>query len=110
MRDALGQNNEGNLICPDGSPWEHSRILGEIALVTSPYAPDGVCETAETVRHLAKVADAAKTALRELETIRTEKLAVRGLFDEANAISRSRVALGRLLWPNTQGEAQPPAK
>jgi hypothetical protein len=47
-----------------------------------------------------------ETALRELETIRTEKLVARGLVDEANAVGRARLALGRIYWPNTDSTTE----
>jgi len=75
---------------------KHSAMLSRIANIVSRYAPDGVCETDETVRYLCQVVEGAIYARKELERINTAKLAVRELCVEATAISSARVYLNAI--------------
>lgn len=84
---AAKQKTEGAL---DDAPCSHSAILGRIAIMVSRYAPDGVCETEEIVRYLCRVGEAMPKVQRELERVRTDRLAQAGLGEDATAISHAR--------------------
>ena len=72
-----------------------SQILKEIAEFTAD-APKEICTTSEAARWLRDKYRNGEKALRELEKIRTEKLAARGLADEATAVSAARHILSNV--------------
>ena len=71
---------------------KYKQQLGVIAALTDD-APKEICTTVDAVRWLRDRYRDGQKALRELDKIRTEKLAVRELTDEATAVSAARVYL-----------------
>lgn len=72
---------------------QNTQMLGEIAMAIADDVPREICLTVDGVRWLRDRYRAGQKALRELEKIRTEKLAARDLHEEATAVSAARVCL-----------------
>jgi len=67
--------------------------MAKICAIITPHTPRDLCTTAEGVQWLADFYIKAKEAMTQLESIRTEKMAVLGLAPEATAVSKARVLL-----------------
>lgn len=72
---------------------DESEIAKICALITGHTPKLGT--TADAVAWLVARSKAADKALSELESIRTDKLASKGLSAEASSVSRARVILGQ---------------
>jgi len=86
-----------------------SQILKEIAEFTAD-APKEICTTSEAARWLRDKYRNGEKALRELEKIRTEKLAARGLADEATAVSAARNILSNTEVSHSRPEGEAATK
>lgn len=75
---------------------DHTQQLGEIAGLVMDDAPKEICLTVDAVRWIRDRYRDSQKALRELEKIRTEKLAVGGFPAEASNVSSARVILSNV--------------
>ena len=64
-----------------------------ICAIITPHTPRDLCTTAEGVQWLVDFYVKAKLAMAELQSIRTEKMASRGLAHEATSVSKARILL-----------------